>query len=402
VYFEFPSAKIAANPYNPQLQYLAFKWDVFDCDKSVVTRYSWYPSLSVSEIRERIFQIYSEGDSDTSFQNVNEVLDLAASRVPAEKLQYLEVREEETGRKSFDLNLYDARFQLKDIYPILTRMRKRYSISPGDFQALYDQIKNKVAGHLAGGVHRNGKDFFNVYYGGIPEMNRQISQTSLSKSVDGATRASDLFEYATDRDPHFNYSLWKYPSAAPPRDKFRAVNLLYHSFELGGMSEQGYGLVETIRHAIGSFQTVFGIKLCDNRLGWEFYFYDYRRLQRKVSISKVLSAIKPIAACSIQPNENLPYFMFSLDIDDALVTGARDIELVHMYIGNPGSTVSSGISYALQSDNSTMENFYFFLMRRRNWRKRQTRFSARPISILPRFISTGSCGLSCAIAEPFA
>jgi len=28
-----------------------------------------------------------------------------------------------------------------------------------------DQIKGKVLGHLAGGVHRDRRDFFNVYYG---------------------------------------------------------------------------------------------------------------------------------------------------------------------------------------------------------------------------------------------
>ena len=40
------------------------------------------------------------------------------------------------------------------------------------FQALYDQIKMKALGHLAGGVHRNGKDFFNLYYGvtGLPHF----------------------------------------------------------------------------------------------------------------------------------------------------------------------------------------------------------------------------------------
>jgi hypothetical protein len=44
-------------------------------------------------------------------------------------------------------------------------MRQRFAIKPGQFQALYDQIKSQTAGHLAGGAHRNGKDFFNVYYG---------------------------------------------------------------------------------------------------------------------------------------------------------------------------------------------------------------------------------------------
>ena len=52
--------------------------------------------------------------------------------------------------------------------------------------------------------------------------------------------------------------------------------------------------------------------------------------------------------------------MFSLDIDDALVTGARELDVVHMYVGNVGSSVSSGISYALRPQSSTMENFYFF------------------------------------------
>ena len=31
-----------------------------------------------------------------------------------------------------------------------------------------------------------------------------------------------------------------------------------------------------------------------------------------------------------------------------------------MYIGNPGSTVSSGIAYALTAKDTTLENFYFF------------------------------------------
>jgi hypothetical protein len=44
-------------------------------------------------------------------------------------------------------------------------MRRRFGVGPGQFQALYDQIKERKFGHLAGGLHRNGKDFFNVYYG---------------------------------------------------------------------------------------------------------------------------------------------------------------------------------------------------------------------------------------------
>jgi len=207
-------------------------------------------------------------------------------------------------------------------------------------------------------VHRNGKDFFNIYYGGRPDLEKPAAQPTPAASAGAG--ASGRFEYATETDPHFNYCLWNYHPVAPAAGKFRAVNLLYHSFELAGTSEQPYRFVDALRNSIGPFQTVFGIKLRDNQLGWEYYFYDYRRRERKVSISKVLDALQPFARCDVRPNENLPYFMFSIDVDDALVTGARELDVVHMYVGNVGSSVSSGISYALRPESSTMENFYFF------------------------------------------
>jgi hypothetical protein len=63
---------------------------------------------------------------------------------------------------------------------------------------------------------------------------------------------------------------------------------------------------------------------------------------------------------AIEPNENLPYFMFSLDLNHKLVSGSNSLDVVHVYVGNPGSTVSSGIAYALRADSTTLENFYFF------------------------------------------
>lgn len=172
--------------------------------------------------------------------------------------------------------------------------------------------------------------------------------------------AIERFEYSTASDPSLNYCLWEYSPAVPAEDKFRAVNLLFQSFELAGMDARAYDIVDAIRDAIGMFRTVFGIKLLGQRLGWEFYFYDYDRRERQVSISKVLAAIRPFVRCDVRPNERLPYFMFSLDIDDELARGVRDMDVVHMYVGNPGSTVSSGIAYALRSSDTRLENFYFF------------------------------------------
>lgn len=167
-------------------------------------------------------------------------------------------------------------------------------------------------------------------------------------------------EYTTSRDHYFNYCWWPYEPVAPIENKLRQVNLLFHSFEQGGLGEAAFRLVRTIRDAIGSFRTVWGTKWIGDRLAWEFYFYDYERRERELSITRVLEVIRGFARCGIRINENLAYFMFSIDIDRELLSGKGEIDLIHMYIGNPGSTVSSGIAYALRPETTALENFYFF------------------------------------------
>jgi hypothetical protein len=183
-----------------------------------------------------------------------------------------------------------------------------------------------------------------------------ISPSTLAGTV-GVNRR---FEYATADDPALNYCLWEYSPAAPVEDKFRSINLLFHSFECAGVDARAYDVVEAIRDAIGPFRTVFGIKWRDGRLAWEFYFYDYARRRREISITRVIRAIGPFMPCDVQVDESLPYFMFSLDLDCGLASGGRALDVVHMYIGNPGSSVSSGIAYGVRRNGTTLENFYFF------------------------------------------
>jgi hypothetical protein len=168
-------------------------------------------------------------------------------------------------------------------------------------------------------------------------------------------------EYITDQDLFFNYCLWPYAPPVSGEGKFRSVNLLYHSFEFASADGRMFDLVQAIRKAIGMSMTVWGLKYSQNKIGWEFYFYDYRRRERERSMSKVLAAMEPlIACCNVRVNENLHYFMFSIDISSDLVAGLRSLDEIHMYIGNPGSAVSSGICYSLTGEKARLENFYFF------------------------------------------
>ena len=99
-------------------------------------------------------------------------------------------------------------------------------------------------------------------------------------------RLPERLEYSTGQDPALNYCLWEYSRATPSVDKFRSVNLLYQSFDHAGVDARAYAIVEAIRDAIGPFRTVFGVKQLPDRLAWEYYFYDYRRREREVSISR--------------------------------------------------------------------------------------------------------------------
>jgi len=167
-YIEYDTAAQAAGretPDAPATLHLAFKWDTANPEHRVVSRYLLYPALSEAQILDRLSRIYRASGNEQSLEIARSALEVACTRVDAESLQYLEVREDGNDRLSFDLNFYDAGLLVKDLQAPLVQMRQRFAIKPGQFQALYDQIKPQTAGHLAGGVHRNGKDFFNVYYG---------------------------------------------------------------------------------------------------------------------------------------------------------------------------------------------------------------------------------------------
>lgn len=172
--------------------------------------------------------------------------------------------------------------------------------------------------------------------------------------------AAARFEYATAADPALNYCLWQYAPAAPVEDKFRSVNLLWQSFELAGIDARAFDIVEAIREAIGPFRTVFGVKLLPTGLAWELYFYDYERQGRAVSASRVLQAMAPWVRSPVRVDEALPYFMFSIDLDGGIARGERPLDVVHLYLGNPHSLVSSGLSYGVRVEATTLENFYFF------------------------------------------
>jgi hypothetical protein len=167
-------------------------------------------------------------------------------------------------------------------------------------------------------------------------------------------------EHAAAQDRLYDFCLWEYAPLASCSGKLRSVNLLARSFELQGLGQPGADLVRAIRKGFGDSRTVWGIKQEAGQISWEFYFYDYERLQRERSIPRLLEIIKPWTACEIATSEQLPYFMFSIDLDGDRIAGGKSLDEIQIYIGNIGSQVSSGICYALTPTQTRLKNFYFF------------------------------------------
>ena len=161
-------------------------------------------------------------------------------------------------------------------------------------------------------------------------------------------------------DRFFDYCLWEYPPRVTTKDKWHSSNLLFQSFAVAGLAETLLPVCEAIRRAIGNNRTVWGVKYANGTLSWEFYFYDYERLERQVSLTSLLETLKPFVHCELQYSEARPYFMFSIDLDESWAQPDKTLDEVNIYVGNIGSQVSSGISYALTPSGLDFDNLYYF------------------------------------------
>jgi hypothetical protein len=174
-----------------------------------------------------------------------------------------------------------------------------------------------------------------------------------------ANLSSQTLERAAPGDRYADYCLWDYEPIAPSAGKFRCANLLWRAIDCIGGSHLKAALM-SLRETLGPFRTVFGVKKFADRLSFEFYFYDYARLERDVSINKVLKLLSPYVICPLKYSEGRPYFMFSIDLDDDITARRKPLDVINVYVGNPGSSVSSGICYELSASALRLANFYFF------------------------------------------
>lgn len=150
---------------DPVLIYLGFKWAMDDRRGGSLARYTCHPGLSAREMVERMREAFYGSASGGSFEIARGMVEQAAARVGEDRFLYFETTEDDNPRNSFDINLYNARLRLEEIYPWLLRACQHFGISSEAFHGAYTAVRAATFGHVTGGVDRHGRDFLSLYFG---------------------------------------------------------------------------------------------------------------------------------------------------------------------------------------------------------------------------------------------
>jgi hypothetical protein len=130
----------------------------------VIAEYRAYPLFRAEDVAIRIATSFYGGLRNDPYSIVDDLLDLAGTRTQPGELLYFEASEQGNRRSSFDINLYRANLQMAEIYPLLLRTVRHYSIELEKFEELYQGVKGEKLGHLSGGIDREGRDFLTFYF----------------------------------------------------------------------------------------------------------------------------------------------------------------------------------------------------------------------------------------------
>ena len=162
-YLELPPPNPAQPRQSGRLQFLGFKWSLLDSSIAVVSRY-----------KSSIVQDWSEINSllrAATDHKLRPILDSLlqhlqpSSPETMEICPLLEISEEGSDRRSWDLNVYDGQWSLGQIQSSLLAAVETLQIPQQDFFPWIRPITSSALGHIATGIGRNGEPFLTVYYG---------------------------------------------------------------------------------------------------------------------------------------------------------------------------------------------------------------------------------------------
>lgn len=159
-------------------------------------------------------------------------------------------------------------------------------------------------------------------------------------------------------DPARDFCQWPYePWATPTSGGLRQEAILDHALELFDTSGKTREIIELVQQKFGHFNTVWGLKSQATNISIELYFYDYERKNRRITFTSIKDALTDVFETDLKVNENIPFFMWSMEIDPQAPKRTREIDI---YCNGAGGTISGGECFTVNKDGYEFKNLYYF------------------------------------------
>lgn len=169
-YLELPAGDEGESPQTGKLQFLGFKWSMNDRSVAVLSRYKLIPGLSWQAIREHV----ESGVTNDVRHAVTSLLDpfaeegIAAGN-PGDRhsggdCRLLQVEEEGSDRKSYDVNVYSRCVRVRQLAKPIRDAANQLEAPAATIENWLDQNADCIVGHIAAGIGRQQQSFLTIYH----------------------------------------------------------------------------------------------------------------------------------------------------------------------------------------------------------------------------------------------
>jgi len=167
IYFEYAAAArraMASKSSESVLVHLAYKWSLHRDSGASITRYSWLPCRTSTEIASKLRALLPQSGA-RALRCALALLSQVAALADAGRLLLMEVEEPGSPRQSCDLNVYDAELRLGQAAGLIESTSRDFGVPQSRALAVFGHASDVALGHLSAGVGRDGEEFVTIYYG---------------------------------------------------------------------------------------------------------------------------------------------------------------------------------------------------------------------------------------------
>ncbi|MBP7230549.1 MAG: hypothetical protein KBA28_01355 [Syntrophaceae bacterium] len=185
IYGEYGSNRKAISQMKaPFLIGLGFKWDVFQPERQVTTKYLCVPGLSQASMHARIEDTFQTQANAMLIDASKDILRQSLEKIAINEVIYLVVSDGDGPRRSFDINVYDAGIRMQHIGKPVRMIFQHFSIPESVYGNIYNPRNEYLLGHISGGVDRDGKAFVSIY-GGLEKQEHKNTANDIRRAGNG-------------------------------------------------------------------------------------------------------------------------------------------------------------------------------------------------------------------------